>query len=398
MRILLVHNYYQIPGGEEQVFAEETKLLQDKGHEVIKFTLDNDDIQHMSRLSLGYKTIWNNTVYGQLRTLVRKERPQVVHFHNTLPLISPAAYHAAKNEGATVVQTLHNYRLLCSNSLLFRNGQPCEECLRTRFHWPGIKHACYRNSKIATATVATMISTNRLLGTWRDKIDLYIALSGFSKNKFIEGGIPEEKIVVKPNFIFSDPQLGSGKGEYALYVGRLSQEKGLDTLLSAWGKLENTIPLKIVGDGPLRDQVIGMTEKTPEIKWLGWKPLNEIYPLMGEAKVLIFPTKCYENCPRVPLESFAKGTPVIAPDLGATAELIDHRRTGLLFRPNDPSDLAEKVKWIFSHPEELANMCREARVEYEAKYTADRNYEMLMEVYQKAMEVSGNSVKTKITT
>ncbi|MEO0770178.1 MAG: glycosyltransferase, partial [Cyanobacteria bacterium J06649_4] len=203
----------------------------------------------------------------------------------------------------------------------------------------------------------------------------------FARNKFIEGGMPAEKIVVKPNFVNPDPGDTAGNGQYALYVGRLSVEKGLDTLLAAWQQVAQPMKLKIVGDGPLSDYVKQAAKANPNIEWLGRRPMPEVHALMGEAAFLIFPSKWYETFGRVAVEAFAKGTPVVASNIGAIAELIDDKRTGRLFQPGDARDLATKVDWMCTHPAELAEMHQAARSEYKQKYTASVNYVQLMEIY-----------------
>jgi glycosyltransferase involved in cell wall biosynthesis len=384
MRILVVHNYYQQTGGEDQIFATECALLEARGHEVRRYTVHNDQIKGMNPLLLAKATVWNSDIYQQLRTLVHQERPQIVHFHNTFPLISPAAYYAVKAEGVPVVQTLHNYRLLCLNAYFFRDGHTCEDCLGKLVPWPGVVHNCYR-SRAASSTLAAMLPIHSLLGTWMKAVDVFIAYSKFAHNKFIQGGLPANKIAFKTNFLHPAPCPGQGKGGYGLFVGRLSPEKGLSTLLAAWETLGSKVPLKIVGDGPLSQQVAEAVERVPGVEWLGLQSLTKVYELMGEAAFLVFPSEWYETFGRVAIEAFAKGTPVIAADIGAVAELVDHGRTGLRFRPGDPEDLRAQVEWTLAHPGELAQMRREARVEFEAKYTAEQNYQILMSIYERAI-------------
>jgi glycosyltransferase involved in cell wall biosynthesis len=382
MRVLLVHNYYQQAGGEEQVFMAEGALLEAHGHRVVRYTSQNDRVTGMSRAALAKNTVWNQTTYRDLRTLIRKERPQVAHFHNTFPLISPAAYYAARAEGVPTVQTLHNYRLLCPNALFFREGRPCEDCVGQAVPWPGVIHACYRGSHLSSAGVAAMLTAHRAMGTWVRAVGAYITLTEYTRRKFIQGGLPAEKIVVKPNFVYPDPGPGAGRGMYALFVGRLSREKGVDTLLSAWSTLKEKIPLRIVGDGPLGPKVAAAAQRFTEVEWLGRQTRNQVLTSMKEARVLIFPSVWYEGFPTVIAEAYAAGLPVIASNLGNMSTLIDHGRTGLHFHPDDPKDLAARVEWASSHPAQLDRMREEARAEYEAKYTAKRNYELLGAIYQ----------------
>lgn len=384
MRILLVHNYYQQPGGEEQICATEASLLESYGHEVLRYTLDNVDIKGVNPLLLK-NMMWNSNVYRDLRSLIRDQKPQIAHFHNTFPIISPAAYHAAKDEGIPVVKTLHNYRLLCPNGLFFRQGKVCEDCLGTPLFLPGIIHGCYRGSRPGSGMVATIQSFHWLLGTWTQTVDVFIAYSRFAMDKFIEGGIPAEKLAFKTNFLYPAPQPGEGKGGYGVFVGRLSVEKGLGVMLDAWRQLGGKVPLKIVGDGPMAGLVTEAMKEMPEIEWLGRLPLEQVYEVMGNAAFLVFPSEWYETFGRVAIEAFAKGTPVVASKIGAISELIEHEHTGLLFRPSDPADLAEKINWLLANPQSLNRMRQEARAEFEAKYTDADNYKRLMEIYESAI-------------
>jgi glycosyltransferase involved in cell wall biosynthesis len=386
MRILTIHNHYQQPGGEEQIFATETALLESHGHQVSIYTLHNDEIPTVNPLVLTKNTLWNSTVYRELRSLIRQYQPQVAHFHNTFPLVSPAAYYAAKDEGVAVIQTLHNYRLLCPNALFFRDGHVCEDCLGQPFSFPGVIHACYRGSHSASAMVAATISLHSLLGTWNREVDSFIVYSQFAMAKFIEGGIPAAKLAFKTNFLHPIPALGKGTGGYAVFVGRLSSEKGLGVMLAAWRQLECKLPLKILGDGPMAELVTKAMQEMPEIEWLGRRPLAEVYEIVGNAAFLVFPSEWYETFGRVAIEAFATGTPVVASNIGAIAELVVDRYNGLLFRPGEPTDLAAKIDWLLAHPQQLKQMRLNARAEFEAKYTADDNYQRLLEIYQSAID------------
>ncbi len=385
MRILAIHNRYQQPGGEDQVFVEETALLESRNHRVLRREVHNDQVEHMNRLTLAKNTVWNASAYRELGALIRRERPDVAHFHNTLPLVSPSGYYAAKAEGVPVIQTLHNYRLLCPVALFFRDGRVCEDCMSKAVPYPGVVHGCYRGSRAASAVVATMLTLHRAWRTWTEMVDVYVALTEFARDKFVAGGLPAEKILVKPNFVAPDPGRGQGGGGYALFVGRLAPEKGIGTMLSAWDRLGTRIPLKIVGDGPLKDQVVRAAGRS-NVQWLGHRPVADVYALMRKADMLVFPSEWYETFGRVAAEAFAAGTPVIAANIGAVAELVEHGRTGLKFRPGDPEDLAAQVEWALSHPAKLRYMRGEARAEFEAKYTAERNYLALIEIYEAALK------------
>ncbi len=381
MKVLLCHNYYQQPGGEDQVFAAESRLLHSRGHEVLEYTKHNDDINDMGRLEAARKTIWNRQIYRELRDLIRREHPDILHAANIFPLISPAAYAAARDENVPVVQSLHNYRLICPKALLMRDGRVCESCLGKRTPWPAVVHACYRGSRAATAVVATMLAVHRRRGTWTQLVDRYIALTEFARQKLIEGGLPAEAITVKPNFLPEDPGAGDGLGKYAVYVGRLSPEKGVQVLLDAWSRISSDMPLRLVGDGPLAETVRKAAASDARIEWLGQKPHDEVLDLIGDARLLVFPSNCYETFGLSIVEAFAKGTPVVASRLGAMQELISDGYTGLCFRSGDADDLSAKVQQLWSNHSELARMRSQVRGEFEAKYTADANYEMLMSIY-----------------
>ncbi len=389
MKILVAHNFYKQAGGEDQCVAAEVAMLKAHGHQVTQYCISNDAIDTMGSLELASRTIWSRPAFYELRQLLRSTRPQVAHFHNTFPLISPAAYYAARAEDVRVIQTLHNFRLCCVNALLFRDGEVCEACLGKAISWRGIVHKCYR-SRTVSAAVATMTAAHRMLGTWRNAVDVYIALSESSRRKLIEGGLPAHKIVVKSNFAYPDPGPGAGDGGYALYVGRLSSEKGVDTLLKAWRLLGGTIPLKVVGDGPGAAALQQATTQNTEVQWLRDLSHDAVYELAGRAEFLVVPSQCYENFPRVVIEAFAKGTPVIASKLGAMAEIVDHGRTGLHFEPGNPEDLAAKVRWILADSLVLKRMRQAARQAFDQHFTADANHKALMAIYARAINGCSN--------
>lgn len=388
-RILLIHTFYQQAGGEDQVFRAEADLLAAKGHDVLQYTKHNSALEGLGQLKLAQTTLWNQASYNELRQLIQKSRPDVIHIHNTFPLLSPSVYHAAKAEGIATVQTLHNFRITCLNSLLLRNDQPCEDCLGKPIAWPGIQHACYRGSRAASAVVAGMQSYHRLRGTWQHKIDRYIALTDFARNKFIEIGLPEAKVVVKPNFA-RDPlghiDSNQPKG-FALFVGRLSAEKGISTLLQAWSGVEN-LELKVVGDGPLASEVVQAAQTNPRITFLGQIPHLQVLELMQSARFLLLPSICYENFPMTLVEAYSCGLPVVGSNLGAMAALIKPGKTGLLFRPGDPNDLAHQVNHLNNNAPLLAYMQKTARLEYQEKYTPEQNYLQLLDIYQQVQAQS----------
>lgn len=386
MRILLLHNRYQIRGGEEVVLESEKTLLEDRGHSVALLETTNDEIKGLvAKAKTAVNTIYCYSSKQRVRREIDSFKPDVVHVHNFFPRLSPSVYDACQEAGVPVVQTLHNYRLLCPKASFFRSGQVCEDCLGKLIPWPGVLHGCYRDSRLGTGVVAAMLTYHRIRKTWTEGVNVYIALTEFAKQKFIEGGLPADKITVKPNFVYPDPNIGEGRGNYALFVGRLSPEKGLETLLNAWALLEKRIPLKIVGEGSMADAVAAATEKLTEVEWLGRQPHEQVLSLMKNAMMLIFPSVWYEGFPVTIAEAYAVGLPVVASKMGGMSSIIDSGRTGLLFQPGDAEELARKVEWALQHPEELNKMRREARAEFEAKYSAEENYRQLMEIYSLAV-------------
>ena len=385
MKIVLCHNYYQQAGGEDRVFHDEEQLLLSHGHEVSLFTMHNDSVSEMSRLGVATSAIWNGRTAKDLQELVESEQADIVHFHNTLPLISPAAYYAARSAGAAVVQSLHNYRLLCPKATLFRDGGVCEQCIGKSVPWPAVQHGCYRDSRSASATVVAMLSVHRLMRTYKNAVDRYIAMSEFSRQKLIEGGLPAKKIDLKPNFVSPAPAIGSGQGGYAMYLGRLSPEKGVETLLAAWQRLAGAVPLKVIGTGPLSDMVSQASRNIPGLEQLGWVSDREVERLLAEASFLVLPSVNYEGFPKTIVEAFSRGTPVVASKLGAMGELIEDGRNGAHFEAGNAEHLARTVKQLFVDTRRLSAMRHAAREVYETKYTADTNYETMMLIYETAM-------------
>lgn len=394
MRILAVHEYYQQRGGEDSVFEAEARLLERKLNHVTRFTVHNRQIAGMNGISAGLVTLWNPSVYAELRRVIRSVGPEIVHFHNTFPLLSPAVYYAAKREHVAVVQTLHNFRLLCSNGLLLRDGMICEDCIGKTVPWPGLLHRCYRHDRLASAAVMTMQALHRALGTWRKRVDRFIAPSDFLREKLAEGGLVRERIIVKPHFVDPDPRPGDGAGGFLLFVGRLSGEKGVATLLRAWQRDGLLPPLRIVGDGPMSNEVRVVSAELSQVAWLGPLPWTDVLDLVGSARFLIVPSTCYESFSSVVAESFAKGTPVIASRHGALAENVSEGHNGFLFSPGDHSDLARTIvrAWHLGE-DEYRTQRTKARAAYERYYTAERNYGILCDIYQQAIGAARSSRK-----
>ncbi|MEF8755271.1 MAG: glycosyltransferase [Accumulibacter sp.] len=378
MRILMVHNAYQQRGGEDSVVEAETELLRAHGHTVELYQKDNRDIADLSRLGLLTRTIWSRQTTADLQGILAQNRPDVIHVHNTFPLISPSLYWAAERAAIPVVQTLHNFRLFCPQAMFLRQETVCEDCLG-RAPWRGITRACYRGSVAQSAVLAGMVMTHRALGTWRDKVTRYIALNEFCRRKFVEGGLPAERVVVKPNFVDFAPPPAGARSDF-LFVGRLSAEKGIRTLVDAASKVPE-VPVVVAGSGPEARLLAGAAN----IRGLGALPPAAVRERMVAAKALVLPSIWYENFPRTLVEAFGCGLPVIASRIGALAELIEDGVTGFLFEPGDADDLARRLRWAHAHPAEMARMGGAARAHYEAHFTADGNYQELMAIYSEAI-------------
>ena len=386
MIVLSVHNSYQQAGGEDEVFRQEADLLEQHGHQVVRCQAHNNEVKGKGPIELLTKTIYNSEGYQRVRSIIRETRPAVMHVHNTFPLFSPAVYYAAKDEAVPVVQTLHNYRLLCPSGVLFRDGHVCESCLGKLSLAPGIAHACYRDSRPATAAAAAMLLLHRSLKTYKKLVGAYIALSEFARSKFIEAGLPTEKIFLKPNFVHPDPGVGDGTGGFCLFVGRLSREKGILPLLDAWTCSSPPLDLEIVGDGDLAPEVARAAQQQPRVRWHGRLQKSQVYERLKKASALILPSIWYESFPMTIVEAFAAGVPVIASNLGSMAGLIQHQRNGLHFSPGDSADLARQVAWFHENRDAARQMRKEARRDFEERYTGERNYVRMMEIYGHAME------------
>lgn len=401
MRILLVHNAYRsgAPSGENAVFINERSLLERHGHEVAVYERFNDDIDEsglIKKVRLALAGAWSHESYTDISRTIVEFKPDIAHFHNTFPLISPSAYGACQDHDVPVVQTLHNYRLICPGALLQRDGKPCEDCLGTSL-LPALMHRCYRGSLSATGALVWMLVRNRWHKTYETLVNRYIALTEFSASRLIAGGLPDDRIMIKPNFIPKPPEAGHGDGDYAAYIGRLSSEKGIRTLLEAWGDMGD-FPLKIVGSGELQDELIKLArEKKLPVEFLGLKSREEVLEIIGKAKFIVIPSEWYEGFPMVALEAYASGTPIVASRIGSLTEIVKDGHTGLTFTAADAADLSEKLTSLLRNPDLLKKYRRNARTLFDVEFNEDRNYEILMEIYRRAIDDFQHLYKVKKT-
>lgn len=386
MRILLVHNQYRQKGGEDQVLKSEADILKKNGHTIKCHISKNCEIQtFFQKVKVALFTAYSFKAKQKLAKILIEFKPDIVHVHNFFPMLSPSIYDACLDANIPVIQTLHNYRLICSNAFLMRGGKICEKCIHGNFAW-GIFHRCYQNSIIGSTVLAAMLFIHHKKKTWQNKVDRYIALTRFGKQKFIDGNLPEKKIAFKPNFVKSPglftKKANSPKKEHAIFIGRLSHEKGVDLLLSAWKKIG--FPLHIAGNGPLRYQLEQKT--TEQIHLLGHLTEDELNMQMQNSSFLIMPSIWQETFGLVIIEAFAWGLPVIASRLGSMAEIVEDGYTGLHFNPGDVKDLREKIQFLIDHPDVADQMGKNARREYEKKYTPEKNYELLINIYKKTID------------
>ncbi len=379
MKIVIVHARYVHRGGEDSVVDQEIELLQQAGHTVRLFERRNEVLTEMSPVRQASITIANHTVAEEFRAFLQEDPPDVVHVHNTFQVISPLVIRVAHQLGVPVVQTLHNYRLLCANGLLYREDGACELCVTKSLKWPAIKFGCYRGKAGSTA-VALMLSRSRPI--YREDVTRFIALTEFGKRKFIEGGLPEARITVKPNALLRDPGVGSGSGGYVLYVGRLSHEKGIQVLLEAWKSVRNQ-RLLIVGTGPMEDEVRQRVAQLEGVQWLGKLEPSEVMKRMQDAALMVLPSVCYEGLPMTIIEALACGTPVLTPNHGAMPGL--GQEASLTYEAPFEEQLATKLNELLSHREGLAELRPTARATYEARYTPEQNLASLEAIYRDAV-------------
>lgn len=391
MKVLVAHNAYQVPGGEDSVFRSECRLLKDFGDEVETFEKNNAQLNELSfgaRVKSTLSISWSDESYREFRSKIRAFKPDIVHVHNVFYLLTPSVYYACRDEGIPVVQSQHNFRLQCVNGLMFRDNEVCELCMEKN-RWQGVAHKCFQGSRVKTAVLSNAIRAHWKKGTWQHLVNAYILASEFGKSKLAAAGIDADRIFVKPQLLYPDVSPGSGKERvHALYAGRLSAEKGVEVLIRAWAGIKD-VPLKIIGKGPLLDKVKAKAEHLDNVEVCGFLTDEQLEDHMQRAKFLVIPSLCYENFPRIAAESTAHGIPIIASRRGSLPEVVDDHNTGLLFEPGNAEDLAEKVNAIKGDPARLAAMGAQARNRYQDLYSPSKNYERLKFIYEKAIENSG---------
>lgn len=393
---MLCHSFYSSinPSGENQVFEIERQLLARNNHVVETFIRHSDDIRAKGAVGViqgALATPWNPWMARAIRRQVDHFQPDVVHVHNTFPLLSPAIFHAIGKRAARVL-TLHNYRVFCPAAIPMRAGKVCTECIDKRSAIPAMIHGCYRGSRIATLPLALSVGLHRALGTWVNQVDAFICLSEFQRELMIEAGLPREKVHVKPNFYPGNPDVLAWpeRKPYVVFAGRLTAEKGVINLLRAWRLWGAAAPeLRLVGDGELRTELESMAEGLP-VRFLGQVGSEDAQAQIAGAHLLVLPSECFEGFPMVVREAFAFGTPAAVSNLGPLPTIVEHGKSGMVFQPGDPQSLLQEVRQAWGTPGLLERLGQGARAEFASKYTEEANYATLMEIYRQAIEVSRN--------
>lgn len=382
MRILQVHNSYQRRGGEDTVVAAEAALLRHHGNDVEQLIVSNDQISGFrSKVSAALSLAYSSRSTQLVSTRVREFRPDIVHFHNLFPLLTPAVYDACWDAGIPTVQTLHNFRLGCINGMLLRDGAICEKCWGGNPLW-GALHRCYRNSTLGSAATAFALSRQHARKTYHSKVARFIALTVFAKRKFADLGLPEHRIVVKSNFVseLNGKEDVNGPRHGALFVGRLSAEKGISELVDLWREID--YPLTVVGEGPLEREA--KAASPPHVRYTGFLSPEQVRQAMRRSAFLVFPSRWYEGLPMVIIEAFACGLPVLGSALGGTAELLATGEGGWLMSPNSPSQWPQLVRGILAEPSALNEKQLSARRLFEREYSPTVNYHQLISIYNGA--------------
>jgi glycosyltransferase involved in cell wall biosynthesis len=385
MRILQVHNFYDHFGGECQVVRAQRALLEAAGHEVVPFYRHSRDIAGWSALRKANalaRVAFNPEMRRRLAETVASARPDVAHVHNVFPLISPSIYTYLAELGIPIVQTVHNYRFVCPNGLFYAAGKPCEACLQEKSFLPALRKACFRDSWALSGLYAAAVGLGWRNGAFA-AIDTFVALSYFIRDKLTQGGVSLEKIRVCGNFI----DLGRAepahfpKSSYALYLGRLSAEKGIRTLLAALRRCR--VPCKIAGDGPLRAEVIEALQDPAlaHVDYLGFVDGDAKRELIARAACTVVPSECYENFPMAGVESLSLGTAVVAARIGGLPELVQDGETGFLFDAGDAGALAAALMQVAESPDRSAQMGQQAAHEARMRFGAARHLSELLAIY-----------------
>jgi glycosyltransferase involved in cell wall biosynthesis len=397
VKILLVHNFYgsTAPSGENTAFLAEASLLRSHGHAVYEFTRTSDEILDKGRpgaLKGAFSSVWNPFSLRLLKRAIQDANPDVVHVHNTFPLLSPSVFYASREQRVPTVMTMHNYRIGCSAATALRRDQPCMLCLDRRSVLPALRYGCYRNSRVATFPVSMMIALHNAKKTWSRNVDAFITLTDFQREKMSLFGVPADSLFVKPHFMADPPQPvpWNSREEKAVFVGRLYAAKGIHILIEAWKQWGKNAPrLEIIGDGPMKEELVRSLEQSEaaaSVSFTGNMTRREAMSRLSRAKLLIIPSLCYEGFPMVVQEAFALGVPVAASNIGSLPYLVRENSNGALFPAGSASDIRKCVGPLLADNESLSALGKGARREFDEKFTAEKNHELLMGIYKAAAD------------
>lgn len=394
MRVLQIHNYYQIPGGEDTVVMNERKLLEAHGHTVIQYSRNNSEIRKLSKLKkilLPFTTIFNPKTYCDIKKIIKMEKIDVVHVHNTLNLISPAVYYAAVFCKVPVLQTIHNFRLLCPGATFYRDGIICEDCVTSGLTC-AVKHGCYRGSKAQTLVCVVSTWIHRMTGIY-GKLN-YVCLTDFTKEKLLTlKQINADQVYVKPNFTY-DMHIQKKISDYYLFIGRIEEIKGIKILIEAFSQMPEK-KLHIAGTGTELEKYRSLMEEKgyTNIRFLGFQESGALAKLLEGAKAVIVASQWYETFGLIVVEAFSARTPVIVGDIGNVAGLVDHSVNGLKFQYNDSEKLKEAV-CKFEYLDNAA-MGENAYSKFKMYFSPEENYQKLMEMYSVIIHNAGECIDSK---
>ncbi|MBA3972603.1 MAG: glycosyl transferase family 1 [Candidatus Solibacter sp.] len=386
MKILTVHNAYRHLGGEDVSRQTYIRLLEERGHEVDSFDVSNADYSTPELVARSPLMVYNPFARSRLKSAVALSNPDIVHFHNTFPLLSPAVFGAAAALGRPVVFSIHNYRLFCLNACLYREARPCQLCIGKHFPWPGLIHRCYRGSYLASALCSASVYAHWTMGTWSKHVDMFLPVSQFAAGKLVEAGVAPARISVHYNTVYPDPGPCYEKKGFFLFAGRLDEKKGLLDLLESWRSLQpDHVRLVIVGDGPLMRAALEAQSQLKNLSVLGPRPQSDVSRLMGEAQAVVVPSRSFETFGRVVMEAAAKATSSVATAAGGLSEQVVDGETGILVEAGSPLSLSRALSLLIQDPSRASTMGRNARKRFQTNFAPDIAYTRLLSIYTRLL-------------